>query len=154
MEGRASRGKVSLMSMQELTGHESSAEMSDWAGSPLSTLHPQAEMLHPIPFEECVEKNRYVVRFELPGIDPGPDLQVSVEQHLLTVCAERAAEAAATLPSGFGHGRFRSVVSLPARTNDRDVAAVYRNGVLEVNIGWQDGPAARKIKVLHLADVI
>jgi hypothetical protein len=32
------------------------------------------------------------------------------------------------------------------------VAATYRDGILEVSVGWQDGPTARRIKILTLAD--
>jgi HSP20 family protein len=152
MEAHASKEEVSLMSAQKLADHDSSAELSDWAGSPLSTLHPQPAAGHPIPYEECAERNRYVARFDLPGLDPESDLEVSVGEHVLTVRAERPPEAPATHESGFAHGTLRSTITLPAETDDRDVAAVYRNGILEVNIGWQHGPTTRTIKVLHLSD--
>jgi HSP20 family protein len=140
------------MNTHELTGHESSGDLSDRAGSPVSTLHPADEPAHPIPCEECAEPNRYVIRFELPGIDPTRDLEVWVDRHVLTVRAERDAETPAARETGFGHWMFRSVVTLPPRTDDRDVAAVYRNGILEVSVGWQ-GPTARRIRVLHVQDV-
>jgi HSP20 family protein len=139
------------MSTWVLAGHES-ADLADWVGSPMSTLHPLAEVVHAIPFEERAEKNRYVVRFELPGIDPARDLKVMLGEHGLTVRAERSAGTAATQPSGFAHGTVRSAVALPPQANDRDLAAVYRNGILEVNIGWQDGPDIRTVEVLHLSD--
>jgi HSP20 family molecular chaperone IbpA len=77
---------------------------------------------------------------------------VWVDRHVLTVRAERDAETPAARETGFGHWMFRSVVTLPPRTDDRDVAAVYRNGILEVSVGWQ-GPTARRIRVLHVHDV-
>jgi HSP20 family protein len=108
------------MSTQLLTGPERAAE--------------------PIRCAQRAEEHRYVARFDLPGFDAGQDLDVSVDAHVLTVRAERAA------------GAWRSVITLPAGTNDRDVAATYRDGILEVSVGWQDGPTARRIKILTLAD--
>jgi HSP20 family protein len=141
-----------LVSTQELTGHESAAELSDWPGSPLSALHPMAVTELPIRFEEYSEKNRYVVRLELPGIDLGKDLEVSIGAHVLSVRAERPLGPAEKCTSEFLYGTFGSHITLPAGTNDRDVAATYRNGILEVSVGWAEKPTARKVKVLTLAD--
>jgi HSP20 family protein len=140
------------MNTQELSGHESAAELSDWPGSPLSTLHPMADASQPIPFEEFAENNRYVVRIELPGVDPGQDVDISIDAHVLTVRAERPAGAAGQHRSALPFGTFRCQITLPAATNDRDAAATYRNGILEISVGWQEGPTARKIEVLALAN--
>jgi HSP20 family molecular chaperone IbpA len=48
----------------------------------VSTLHSMAVTELPIRFEEYGEKNRYVVRLELPGIDLGKALEVSVSSIL------------------------------------------------------------------------
>ncbi|WP_035864336.1 Hsp20/alpha crystallin family protein, partial [Cryptosporangium arvum] len=45
-----------------------------------------------IRFEERREKDRYVVRAELPGVDPEKDIQISVAEGTLTITAERREE--------------------------------------------------------------
>lgn len=109
------------MSTQELTGLDVTGDEAIWV-------------------EEREEQNRFVVRLDLPGIEPDEDLDVSIDEHVLTICA-------------IGPAAFRVCLPLPARTNDRDAAATYRDGALEVSVGWQQGPTARKIKVLSLASV-
>ncbi|MEP7023573.1 MAG: Hsp20/alpha crystallin family protein [Actinomycetota bacterium] len=122
------------MSTQELTGHEPALD-------------------HPIQMVGHAEKNRYVVRLELPDSGPGTDIEVSVDAQVLTVRAERPARPAGNGHPELRHGRFSGQVTLPAAVDDRDVAATYGGGILEISAGWQDGPTARRIKVLPLSDV-
>src|SRR5579862_2739059 len=92
-EDKTTTRKVSYMSQRIVPGQGLSVELADWPGSPLSTLHHQASTA-PIRTEAYVSGGRYVVRFELPGIDPETGLDVSVEAGVLSVHAERpAAEA-------------------------------------------------------------
>jgi HSP20 family protein len=121
-------------------------------GDLVSTLHSMAVTELPIRSEEYGEKNRYVVRLELPGIDLGKALEVSVSSHVLSVRAERPVGPAEKCTSEFLYGTFGSHITLPTGTNDGDVAATYRNGILEVSVGWAEKPAARQVKVLTLAD--
>ncbi len=121
-------------------------DISDWPGSPLSTLHGGTEETLPIRVEEFPRDDRYVIRFDLPGIDPAKDLDVSVEGQVLTVHAERRPDPAAC-HSQFVYGSFCGHVTLPAGTDDRDITATYSCGVLEVSVGHAARPAARKITI-------
>jgi hypothetical protein len=96
--------------------------MSDWPGSPLSTLHHEPAATLPIRTEEYLSDGRYTVRFELPGIDPSKDLDVSVESQVLTIHAERHAVAA---------GKYHSQFPLRPVLQPRDAA------------GGRPGPAGR-----------
>ena len=122
-------------------------EMADWAGSPISTLHHQ-EGTARIPTEAYMRDGRYVVRFELPGLDPESGLDVSVEANLLAVHAERPAVDAGKYHSEFRYGLFDSHVTLPAGADTTDVTATYENGILEVSVGLEGKHTARKIKVV------
>jgi HSP20 family protein len=122
--------------------------MSDWPGSPLSTLHHEPAAMLPIRTEEYLSDGRYTVRFELPGIDPAKDLDVSVESQVLTIHAERRAVAAGKYHSQFRYGLFCSHVTLPAGIDDSDVTATYQEGILEVSVGFESRHAARQIKVV------
>jgi HSP20 family molecular chaperone IbpA len=78
-----------------------------------------------------------VLRFELPGFEPG-EVSVNLAGTVLTVEAVRPApeekkEAEAR--------RVRRVITLPGNVEPEKLEAVYRNGMLEVHVPW--APAAR-----------
>jgi HSP20 family protein len=127
---------------------DSIQDMSDWPGSPLSTLHHEPAPAQPILTEEYLSGGRYTVRFELPGLDPATDLDISVEARVLTVHAERHASAAGKYHSHFRYGLFCSHVTLPEGIDDTDITATYRSGILDVTVGFQSQHAARRIKIV------
>jgi HSP20 family protein len=135
------------MSAPAVPARESTPDLSDWAGSPLSTLHHELAAALPIPTEEYLAGGRYTVRFEIPGVDPRRDLDVSVESRVVTVTAERPASAAGKYDSHFRYGQFCSHVALPAGIDDSDVTATYSHGILEVTVGLENQHAARRITV-------
>ncbi len=108
---------------------------SDWAGSPISTLHPLSQPVQSIPVEQYPAGSRYVVRLELPGIEPGPDLTVSVETGTLAVRAERHFSGVRDCESEFHYGTFARNIPLPADADLSDVSASYSSGILTVLIG-------------------
>jgi HSP20 family protein len=122
-----------------------SREMTDWPGSPLSTLHHEAATT-PIRTEAFVKDGRYVVRFELPGVDPDK-LDVSIQANILGVHAERPVGEADRYHSEFRYGLFDSHVTLPAGADTSDVTAACENGILEVSVGMESKHSLRKIKV-------
>lgn len=135
------------MSTQIQPRHEDVPDMSDWPGSPLSTLHHTSPTAMPIRTEDYQRNGRYVVRFELPGIDPAHGLDVTLAGHVLTVHAEREPDLTGVYHSEFRYGQFCGQVSLPTGVDDSDVTATYADGLLELSLGLEDEPAARKIKV-------
>jgi HSP20 family protein len=109
--------------------------ISDWAGSPLSTVHHLAGRSWPIPVEQYPAGSSYLVRFEVPGIDPATDLAVSLEAGTLVVQAQRTDCAPQGHQSEFRYGRFGRHITLPGGADVRDVSATYRNGILTVRVG-------------------
>jgi HSP20 family protein len=103
--------------------------------SALSTVHHAAARSWPIPVEEYPDDSSYLVRFELPGIDPATDLGVCVEAGTLVVQAQRTDFAPEGHQSEFRYGRFARHVRLPGGADVRNVSATYRNGILTVRIG-------------------
>ena len=100
----------------------------------------------PIRIEDFVAEGRYVVRAELPGVDPGKDVEVDVRGGSLTIRAERGEETKVRHRSEFRYGSFERTVPLPRGGNEDDVKASYKNGVLEVSVGLGEAkPAARRI---------
>jgi HSP20 family protein len=136
--------------MSALTRRESRGflpDLLDWAGSPLSMLRPF--FMQSIRIEDYVENGRYVVRAELPGIDPEKQAEITVAHGALTIRAAREEEHEGTYRTEFRYGAFSRQVALPAAADEDDVRAAYRNGVLEISIGLKEKPpgAARQIPV-------
>ena len=101
---------------------------SPWTGPP-PFLTGQAFRL-----EEAIRDNRYVIRAELPGLDPENDIEVAVDGRNLTIRAERSQQDNGPYRSEFRYGSLARAVRLPARVDPADVTARYDKGVLEVSV--------------------
>ena len=108
---------------------------SDWAGSPMSTLHHMPAQPQPIPAEQYADGTGYVIRLEVPGIDPASDLTVSVETGTIVVRAERRDNAPEGRQTEFRYGHFARRIALPLGADAGDVCASYHDGILTVRIG-------------------
>ena len=84
--------------------------------------------------EESVRDDRYVIRAELPGLDPENEIEVTVDGRILTIRAERRQQDDGPYRSEFRYGSLTRTVRLPARVNPADVAARYDKGVLQVSV--------------------
>jgi HSP20 family protein len=115
----------------------STAVAADWAGSPISTLHHLGGHVQMLPVEQYLDDSCYVVRLEVPGIDPSRDLTVTVEGGMLLVRAERRPVAAEGSQSEFRYGSFARHVTLPLGSDVHDVSAACHNGILTVRVGLQ-----------------
>lgn len=122
---------------------------SDWAGSPLSTLHHIAHQARTIPLEQYPDGPAFVIRMEVPGIDPVRDLTVSVVTGTLTVRGERRHLGPEDADSEFRYGSFARTVALPAGADIDDVTAQCHDGILTVRIGMQPEhrAGARRVQV-------
>ncbi len=84
--------------------------------------------------EETIRDDRYVIRAELPGLDPENDIEVTVDGRILTIRAERRQQDDRPYRSEFRYGSLARAVRLPARVDAGDVTARYDKGVLEVSV--------------------
>ena len=84
--------------------------------------------------EETIRDNRYMIRAELPGLDPENDIEVTVDGRILTIRAERRQHDNGPNRSEFRYGSLARAVTLPARVDAADVTARYDKGVLEVSV--------------------
>ena len=101
---------------------------SPWAGPPQFTAAQSFRV------EEVARDNRYVIRAELPGLDPEKDIEVTVEGSTLTIHAERRQQDNEPYRSEFRYGSLTRLVTLPAKVDAKDVTARYERGVLEVSV--------------------
>lgn len=91
-----------------------------------------------IKVEEFIDGDRLVIRAELPGVDPDRDIEVSVDNGVLTIAAERQESNREKLEKGyrseFRYGSFVRQVRLPAGTSAEVVSAAYEDGVLKIRM--------------------
>ena len=97
--------------------------------------------------EETIRDDRYVIRAELPGLDPENDIEVTVDGRILTIRAERRRRDNGPYRSEFRYGSLARAVRLPARVEPADVTARYDKGVLEVSVPLVVKPEGTRIPV-------
>jgi HSP20 family protein len=102
-----------------------------------------------IRMEDYVEDSHYVLRAELPGIDPDKDVEITVTEGVLTVKAERREKKKDSQRSEFHYGSFTRSMSLPAGADENDVVATYKDGILEVRVAMvaEQGQEPKRIFV-------
>ena len=108
-------------------------DLADWLESPW-TGPPPFIAAQTFRVEEMARDNRYVIRAELPGLDPDRDIEVTVEGRTLTIHAERRQEDDEPYRSEFRYGSLTRLFRLPAKVDANDVTARYEKGVLEVSV--------------------
>ena len=108
-------------------------DLADWLESPW-TGPPPFLTGQVFRLEEAIRDDRYVVRAELPGLDPENDIEVTVEGQILTIRAERRQQDNGPCRSEFRYGSLARAVRLPARVDAADISARYGKGVLEVSV--------------------
>jgi HSP20 family molecular chaperone IbpA len=108
-------------------------DLADWLESPW-TGPPPFTVAQLFRVEEVAQDDRYVIRAELPGLDPEEDIEVTVDGRTLTIHAERRQEDNEPYRSEFRYGSLTRSVRLPAKVDATDVTARYEKGILEVSV--------------------
>jgi HSP20 family molecular chaperone IbpA len=122
-------------------------DLLDWLDAPWSPLAPLSSG-QTFRVEDYVEDGHYIVRAELPGVDPGKDLEITVDEGTLTIRAERKEEQKDSYRSEFRYGSLTRSVPLPSRADTEHITASYDQGILTVNIPVQEAkPSGRKIEI-------
>ena len=108
-------------------------DLAEWLESPWSGPPPfwAGQVFR---LEESVQDDRYVIRADLPGLDPENDIDVTVDGRILTIRAERRQQDKGSYRSEFRYGSLTRAVRLPAGVDPADVTARYDKGVLEVSV--------------------
>ncbi|MBO3464254.1 Hsp20/alpha crystallin family protein [Aetokthonos hydrillicola Thurmond2011] len=90
---------------------------------PAAELHETADAVH--------------LKLEVPGID-AKDLDVQVTENAVAISGERKSETK-TEENGvtrteFSYGKFQRVIPLPARIQNTNVTAEYKDGILNLTL--------------------
>lgn len=96
------------------------------------------------------EAERFVIRADLPGVDPAA-IEVSMDRNVLSISGERAAEAADASSHGVHaerpHGAFLRRFTLPDSVDAERITASNRHGVLEIVVPKKAESAPRRIAI-------
>jgi len=95
------------------------------------------------------EKDRIFVKVEVPGVDE-KDLKVTYEDGLLTVSGERQFERKDDRSYHRierAYGSFTRTFSLPRTADPAQIAADYRNGILEISIPKREEAKPKQIAI-------
>ena len=96
------------------------------------------------------EKDKYVARFEVPGV-PKDQIKIEVHENTLTVSGEKKEEKKEDSKkrhySEFSYGSFFRTFTLPSKIDAEKVAATYDHGILTVTMAKTEAAKARQITV-------
>lgn len=87
-----------------------------------------------IRIEQLLADGRFRVRAEIPGVDIGKDVELTVLDGVLRIEVERLEETERPEKSHteFRYGKFTRTVALPPGVREETGKATYLNGILEI----------------------
>ena len=125
---------------QTLFGRLFGDTLQDFYGATEANLAPRTNISE--------SDQAYELSFEMPGVDE-KDIQVQMQDHVLTVTAERKADTEAKAKRWHRveqrYGRFTRTIALPQDAAGSGIEAVYKQGVLTVLV--PKAPEARPTKI-------
>ena len=106
----------------------------DWPGDEL------------IRVDEFRDAGTQVIRAELAGIDPEKDVEITVQDGMLQIAAQRRVEEK-TEDKGYTrhelrYGSFKRALPLPDGALESDITATYTDGILEIRVPVTEPSAA------------
>ena len=119
--------------IERLPGWPTLPDLFGWVEGGFPAAHT-APGTHGIRVEEHLKDGAYVLRAELPGIDPAKDVEITVAEGMLTLRAERTEETTEKHRTEFRYGTFTRSVRLPAGAKGEEATAEYKDGVLTVTV--------------------
>lgn len=109
-----------------------------------------------LPAEVLETDNEIRFQIEVPGLRPD-DIDLTVENHVLTVSGERKWEHEEGKKEGDYHvferryGKFERSFAVPQQVNTAKIDASYENGVLKVTLPKMEEAKPRRIQI-HATD--
>ncbi len=100
--------------------------------------------------ESSVENGKFIVRTDLPGIDP-KNVDIKVVGNVLTIKGTREEKHETTKADFFRreirYGSFERSISLPEGIKAEDLKATYRDGVLELSAPMPKEAVPKEVKI-------
>jgi HSP20 family protein len=108
------------------------------------------------PAELTETEENLVLKLEVPGMQPS-ELNVEATAKSVSISGERKSETHADegskTHSEFRYGSFQRVISLPARIQNTEVKAEYKNGILYLTLPKAEAEKNKVVKV-NLSDEV
>lgn len=130
-------------------------EMSDFFDIARLPAWPMSRDTTQIRVEEYKDNGDLVVRAEMPGVDPEKDVDITIDEGMLCISAERSekkhGDEDGSYWSEFHYGSFSRAVRLPKGVSEKDISANYENGILEVRVPSpvEEETEVKKIAISH-----
>ncbi|GAA3044251.1 Hsp20/alpha crystallin family protein [Actinokineospora globicatena] len=102
---------------------------------------------HLLRVEDHIADGVYVLRAEVPGVDPEEGVKVTVQGDVLTVATERSEAKHQRGRSEFHYGLAARSVTLPRGADVDAIKATCRDGVLELRVPLRESPEGKQIPV-------
>ncbi|MBD2773359.1 Hsp20/alpha crystallin family protein [Iningainema tapete] len=104
-----------------------------------------------VPAAEIKEtENAIHLKIELPGME-AKDLDIQVTENAVAISGERKSENKTeengVFKSEFHYGKFQRVIPLPTRIQNTNVAAEYKNGILNLTLPKTEQEKNKVVKV-------
>jgi HSP20 family protein len=125
-------------------------DMVEWLETPWAAFRPVAP--NPMRVEDYVQDGSYVIRAELPGIDPEKDVEVTVADGILTIKAERREEKISKHHSEFRYGTFSRSLTLPATADEEHIQAIFGHGILEITVKLSETAGGKAVKTIPVME--
>jgi HSP20 family protein len=123
-------------------------DLFDLFETPFAALRPFSGQA--IRVEDATEDDRYVVRAEMPGIDPEKDMEISVSHGVLTIRAERQESREGRHRSEFRYGSYERHLRLPDNIKQDEIKATYDKGIVTITMPFEERKeSARRVPVEH-----
>ncbi|MEM7759049.1 MAG: Hsp20/alpha crystallin family protein [Cyanobacteria bacterium P01_A01_bin.40] len=103
------------------------------------------------PAAEITEKDdAFHLKLEIPGMS-AKDLDIQVMADRVAIAGERKSETTSekngNTRSEFRYGKFQRVIPLPARIQNADVTAEYKDGILNLTLPKSEAEKNKVVKV-------
>ena len=108
-------------------------ELLDWLDRD-GVSYRSGGLVPDIRVEDFLEDDVYVVRAEMPGVDPEKDVSLTTKDGALTIRCERREEKKDKNFQEFQYGSFARRIALPVGARGDAATASYTDGVLEIRV--------------------
>ena len=131
---------------KSMVKEERPVRLWDWFDTPelprwFEGMQPWFRAEDRLRIEQEVMDGMTVVRAEMPGIDPDKDVDITITDGLLRIRAERKFEQKedkeGTTRTEFRYGSFERTMRVPDGVKVEDIAASYKDGILEVRLPFK-----------------
>lgn len=103
-----------------------------------SAMSLLSSLVSPVRIEEHVDGKTYMLRAEVPGVDPAKDLTVTYHDGALRLQIRRTDSRKDKTHTEFTYGTYDRTVPLSTGIDEDSIRASYQDGILEIQATVSD----------------